>query len=97
RALHSFPPRRSSDLSALYLGLYLVVYALLISIVRFAVGKKRAQHPLFNHARTGIRYLFGLGALLVIMAQFGAAPELLKSMARAEIEEHTSELPSREN
>lgn len=70
-------------ISALYLGLFLVVYALLISIVRFAVGKKRAQHPLFNHARTGIRYLFGLGALLVIMAQFGAAPELLKSMARA--------------
>ena len=70
-------------ISALYLGLFLVVYALLISIVRFAVGKKRAQHPLFNHARTGIRYLFGLGAFLVIMAQFGAAPELLKSMARA--------------
>ncbi|HLT14622.1 MAG TPA: mechanosensitive ion channel family protein, partial [Marinobacter sp.] len=42
-------------ISALYLGLFLVVYALLISIVRFAVGKKRAQHPLFNHARTGIR------------------------------------------
>ncbi len=33
--------------------------------------------------RTGIRYLFGLGGLLVIMAQFEASPDLLKGMARA--------------
>lgn len=70
-------------ISVFYLGLFLAVYGVLISVVRFVVGKKRAAHLLFGHARTGLRYLFGLGALLVIMAQFGAVPELLKAMARA--------------
>jgi small-conductance mechanosensitive channel len=70
-------------ISALYLGFLLAVYALVISLARIVVGKQRAAQPLFGHARTGLRYLFGLGAVLVIIAQFGAAPELLKATARA--------------
>lgn len=70
-------------ISMIYLGLLIAVYGLLIGLVRVAVGKQRTSHLWFVHGRTGIRYLFGLGGVLVIMAQFGAAPELLKAMARA--------------
>ena len=70
-------------ISVIYLGILLLVYAILISLVRLVVGSRRSSKPWFGQLRTGIRYLFGLGGLLVIMAQFEASPELLKGMARA--------------
>ena len=70
-------------ISVIYLGILLLVYAILISLIRLVVGSRRSSKPWFGQLRTGIRYLFGLGGLLVIMAQFEASPELLKGMARA--------------
>jgi small-conductance mechanosensitive channel len=70
-------------ISVIYLGILLLVYAILISLIRLVVGSRRSSKPWFSQLRTGIRYLFGLGGLLVIMAQFEASPELLKGMARA--------------
>ena len=67
----------------LYVAVFLVAYGVMISAIRLVIGKRRATHPLFGYARTGMRYLFALGALLVILAQFGASPELLKAVARA--------------
>jgi len=70
-------------ISVIYLGILLLVYGILISLIRLVVGSRRSSKPWFGQLRTGIRYLFGLGGLLVIMAQFEASPELLKGMARA--------------
>lgn len=70
-------------ISILYLALFIGAYLLLIGAIRLVIGKQRAQQPLFSQVRSGARYLAGLGALLVILAQFGASPELLKAMARA--------------
>lgn len=70
-------------ISVIYLGALLVVYGFLVSLLRFGLGKRRASKPWFGHVRTGIRYLFVLGGLLVIMAQFGADAGLMKSVARA--------------
>ncbi len=70
-------------ISILYLALFIGAYLLLIGAIRLVIGKQRAQQPLFSQVRSGARYLAGLGALLVILAQFGASPEFLKAMARA--------------
>lgn len=67
----------------LYVTLFLAAYGVVISVIRLVIGKRRVTHPLFGYARTGLRYLFALGALLVILAQFGASPDLLKATARA--------------
>jgi small-conductance mechanosensitive channel len=69
--------------SAIYLGLFIGGYLLIIVTLRFVVGKRRSQSALFSQVRTGLKYLFALGALLVILAQFGAGPDFLKAMARA--------------
>ncbi|WP_152204990.1 mechanosensitive ion channel family protein [Marinobacter changyiensis] len=70
-------------ISILYLALFVGAYLLLIGAIRLVIGKERAQKPLFSQVRSGARYLAGLGALLAILAQFGASPEFLKAMARA--------------
>lgn len=70
-------------ISLLYLGVLFCVYLLLISVVRLGVGKRRAEHPWFKQGRTGLRYLLGLAALLMILAQFGAGADFLKAVARA--------------
>ncbi|WP_303290188.1 mechanosensitive ion channel family protein [Marinobacter sp. SS5-14b] len=67
----------------LYVAVFLAAYGVVISVIRLVIGKRRTTHPLFGYARTGLRYLFALGALLVILAQFGASPDLLKATARA--------------
>lgn len=69
--------------SAIYLGLFIGGYLLIIGTLRFVVGKRRSQSALFSQVRTGLKFLFALGALLVILAQFGAGPGFLKAMARA--------------
>ncbi|MHA7854039.1 MULTISPECIES: mechanosensitive ion channel family protein [Marinobacter] len=69
--------------SAIYLGLFIGGYLLIIGTLRIVVGKRRSQSALFSQVRTGLKYLFALGALLVILAQFGAGPGFLKAMARA--------------
>ncbi|MCR8913380.1 mechanosensitive ion channel family protein [Marinobacter panjinensis] len=70
-------------ISILYLALFIGAYLLLTGTIRLVIGKQRAQQPFFSQVRSGARYLAGLGALLVILAQFGASPEFLKAMARA--------------
>ncbi|PXX89601.1 mechanosensitive ion channel protein MscS [Marinobacter vulgaris] len=70
-------------ISIFYLALFVTAYLLVIGAIRLVIGKQRAQQPLFSQVRSGVRYLAGLGALLVILAQFGASPEFLKAMARA--------------
>lgn len=70
-------------ISILYLALFVGAYLLLTGTIRLVIGKQRAQQPFFSQVRSGARYLAGLGALLVILAQFGASPEFLKAMARA--------------
>ncbi|MDK8463518.1 mechanosensitive ion channel family protein [Marinobacter sp. SS13-12] len=70
-------------ISILYLALFIGAYLLLTGTIRLVIGKQRAQQPSFLQVRSGARYLAGLGALLVILAQFGASPEFLKAMARA--------------
>ena len=70
-------------LSALYLGVFFGAYLVLIGIFRMLLGRQRAKQLLFLQVRSSLRYLFGLGALVVILAQFGASPEVLKAMARA--------------
>lgn len=69
--------------SAIYLGLFIGGYLLITGTLRIVVGKRRSQSALFSQVRTGLKYLFALGALLVILAQFGAGPGFLKAMARA--------------
>lgn len=70
-------------ISAVYLALFIGAYLILVGAIRLVIGKQRAQKPLFSQVRSAARYLAVLGAVLVILAQFGAAPELLASMARA--------------
>lgn len=70
-------------ISALYLALFIGAYLILVGAIRLVIGKQRAERPLFSQVRSAARYLAVLGAVLVILAQFGAAPELLASMARA--------------
>lgn len=70
-------------LSVLYLGVFFGAYLVLIGVLRILLGRQRAKLPLFLQVRSSLRYLFGLGALVVILAQFGASPEVLKAMARA--------------
>lgn len=70
-------------ISILYLALFIGVYLFLMGAIRLVIGKLRAQQPLFSQVRSAVRYLAGLGALLVILAQFGASPEFLKATARA--------------
>lgn len=70
-------------ISIFYLGLFLCAYILLVGMVRLVVGKARSEGAAFSQVRSAIRYLMGLGALVVILAQFGASPEILKAMARA--------------
>ncbi|MFN2360842.1 MAG: mechanosensitive ion channel family protein [Marinobacter sp.] len=70
-------------LSVLYLAVFFGAYLVLIGVLRILLGRRRAKLPLFLQVRSSLRYLFGLGALVVILAQFGASPEVLKAMARA--------------
>lgn len=69
--------------SLIYLGVFLCVYLILIGAIRLGLGERRTKTPLYNQMRNGLRYLAGLGALVVILAQFGVSPEVLKAMARA--------------
>ena len=69
--------------SVIYLGLFIGVYLLIIGMLKIAAGTRRSQSVFFSQVRTGLKYLFALGALLVILAQFGAGPDFLKAMARA--------------
>ena len=66
-AIHAFSQLL---ISVFYVALFVGVYLVVIGLIRLVVGKRRAAHPLFGHVRTGVRYLMGLGALLVILAQF---------------------------
>ncbi|WP_323750192.1 mechanosensitive ion channel family protein [Marinobacter sp.] len=70
-------------ISILYLALFLSAYLVLIGLVRLVAGKQNMDRSIFRHGKTGLRYLAGLGALLVILAQFGAGVEFLKAVARA--------------
>lgn len=70
-------------ISVFYLALFLGAYLLVMGLIRLLVGKRRAAHPVVGHVSTGLRYLAGLGALLVILAQFGAGAEFLGAMAKA--------------
>ncbi|MCG7200665.1 mechanosensitive ion channel family protein [Marinobacter pelagius] len=70
-------------ISVFYLALFLGAYLLVMGLIRLLVGKRRAAHPVVGHVSTGLRYLAGLGALLVILAQFGAGSEFLGAMAKA--------------
>lgn len=69
--------------SLIYLGVFLGVYLLLIALIRLALGERRTRTSLYIQVRNGLRYLAGLGALVLILAQFGVSPEVLKAMARA--------------
>ena len=69
--------------SVIYLGVFLGVYLILIAAIRLGLGERRTKTPLYIQMRSGLRYLAGLGALVVILAQFGVSPEVLKAMARA--------------
>lgn len=69
--------------SLIYLGVFLGVYLLLIALIRLALGERRTRTSLYIQVRNGLRYLAGLGALMLILAQFGVSPEVLKAMARA--------------
>ena len=69
--------------SVIYLGVFLGVYLILIATLRLGLGERRTKTALYAQVRLGLRYLAGLGALMVILAQFGVAPEVLKAMARA--------------
>ena len=66
-----------------YLGLYAGIYLVIIAALKAVLGQKRSDSQTFAHVRTGLRYLVGLGFLLTVLAQFGATPELLKSVAKA--------------
>jgi len=70
-------------ISTLYLVLFLGAYLVVIGLIRLLVGKRNVNNPMFRHGRSGLRYLAGLGALLIILAQFGAGVEFLKAVARA--------------
>lgn len=69
--------------SLIYLGVFLGVYLLLIALIRLILGERRTRTSLYIQVRNGLRYLAGLGALMLILAQFGVSPEVLKAMARA--------------
>ncbi|WP_347331045.1 mechanosensitive ion channel family protein [Marinimicrobium locisalis] len=69
--------------SIIYLGAFSGGYLILISTVRLVLGKHRVETALFIQVRSCLRYLAVLGALLFILAQFGANPRVLKAMARA--------------
>ncbi|GAA0847577.1 mechanosensitive ion channel family protein [Marinobacter szutsaonensis] len=79
-AIHAFSQLL---ISVFYVALFVGAYLIVIGLIRLVVGKRRAAHPLFGHVRTGVRYLMGLGALLVILAQFGAGAAFLAAMAKA--------------
>ncbi|WP_286221594.1 mechanosensitive ion channel family protein [Marinobacter apostichopi] len=66
-----------------YLGLYASIYLAVMAVLKSVVGQKRSNSHTFAHVRTGLRYLVGLGFLLTVLAQFGATPELLQSVAKA--------------
>ncbi|RMJ02680.1 Small-conductance mechanosensitive channel [Marinobacter litoralis] len=70
-------------ISILYLALFFGAYLVLIGLIRLVIGKRNVERSAFKHGRSGLRYLAGLGALLVILAQFGAGVEFLKAVARA--------------
>ncbi|WP_298447073.1 mechanosensitive ion channel family protein [uncultured Marinobacter sp.] len=70
-------------ISILYLVLFLGAYLVVIGLCRLVAGKRNVDSPMFRHGRSGLRYLTGLGALLIILAQFGAGIEFLKAVARA--------------
>lgn len=69
--------------SLIYVAMFLGGYLLIVGVLKLLLGKRRAAHPLLNHARTVIKYLAGLGAALAILAQFNASTELLASVAKA--------------
>ncbi len=66
-----------------YLALYAGIYLVLVTVLKTLVGQKRAGGLVFAHVRSGLRYLVGLVFLLTVLAQFGAGPELLQSVAKA--------------
>jgi len=70
-------------ISVFYLALFLGAYLAVVGLTRLVIGKRRADHPLFGHVSRGLRYLAGLAALLVILAQFGAGATFLAAMAKA--------------
>ncbi len=69
--------------SLLYVVLFIGGYLLLMTILTLLAGAQRAQSTTFTHLRITLRYLTGLALLLAVLAQFGAAPKLLGSVAKA--------------
>lgn len=69
--------------SLLYVVLFIGGYLLLMTTLTMLAGAQRAQSTTFTHLRITLRYLTGLALLLAVLAQFGAAPKLLGSVAKA--------------
>lgn len=70
-------------ISLVYLVLFVGSYLLLITVFRLAVGKKYSKTFMFSHLKMALRYFTGLGLLLVVLAQFGAAPKFLAAVSKA--------------
>ena len=69
--------------SMMILVLFGTVYWLLASLLRLVLGRANYGMRPFMSARTVLRYLLGLAAIVAILAQYGAPDGLLKGAARA--------------
>lgn len=69
--------------SLVYLALFFGGYLLITWVARLVIGRSRAQSSAFGHAKSALRYLAILGAVLAILAQFGAGAAFLAAAAKA--------------